>query len=552
MITGAGTFQAAGALGKGHSRPLFGIQTGFLEHGGGVADLLLAVLADHADQPLRQDTVERRDKVVWLDAHIDEASNYVGDVVGVHGGENQVAGQSGLDGDLRGLLVADLAHHDLVGVVAQNGAEAAREGQALLFIHGNLGDAADLVFHRIFNGNNLVLVGFDLVDRGVKGGGFPGAGGPGDQHHAVGLANVAAELAHVFIREADDVEAEILELLGEGFLVQHAQHGVLAVNGGHDGYAEVHKASFITDAEAAVLRHAALGDIELAHHLDAGEDGGMPLLGDGGHGVLQDAVNAVFDDDLDVARLDVNVAGTAFERGEDHRVHQADHRADGGVAGQPVAGNRLFAFLLLLHHLEGESLGGLLEDALRLLRALEQVADLRRGSDLDDQLSPKQQLQLIAQQHLAGVGHGHHQGIVVRLERHKVEAKHQVGRDAAEEFRVDPLLAQVHKGTTVALGQPARALPFLLVIQLGWWAQVVFSGPHDSLFRRGRERKAEDGEIERYQDEGYHTAHEHQNQWFDHCDQSRKAQIDLLLIEFGHAAEHRGQRAAGLADFDHL
>ena len=42
-----------------------------------------------------------------------------GRVVGVHGGEDEVAGEGGLDRDGGGLLVADLPHHDDVRVLAQ-------------------------------------------------------------------------------------------------------------------------------------------------------------------------------------------------------------------------------------------------------------------------------------------------------------------------------------------------------------------------------------------------------------------------------------------------
>ena len=47
-------------------------------------------------------------------------------VVRVQGGEHEVAGERGLHRVLRGLRVADLAHHDDVGVLAQHRAQGAR------------------------------------------------------------------------------------------------------------------------------------------------------------------------------------------------------------------------------------------------------------------------------------------------------------------------------------------------------------------------------------------------------------------------------------------
>ena len=110
----------------------------------------------------------RRNEIVRFDSHVDEAPDDVRNVVGVHGGEYQVAGERRLNGDLRGLVVADFAHHDLVGVVAQDGTQPARKGQSLFFVHGNLRDALELVFDRIFDGDDLVLIGLDLVDRGIQ------------------------------------------------------------------------------------------------------------------------------------------------------------------------------------------------------------------------------------------------------------------------------------------------------------------------------------------------------------------------------------------------
>ncbi|PMQ17122.1 hypothetical protein JaAD80_07085 [Janthinobacterium sp. AD80] len=45
--------------------------------------------------------------------------------------------------------------------------------------------------------------------------------------------------------------------------VEQSHHGILAKNAGHDGNPEVQFARTQLDAEATILRHATLGDIEL-------------------------------------------------------------------------------------------------------------------------------------------------------------------------------------------------------------------------------------------------------------------------------------------------
>ena len=63
----------------------------------------------------------------------------------------------------------------------------------------------------------------------------------------------------------------------------------------HDADAEVDQTPLVAHAETAVLRHAAFGDIQLAHHLNARQDRLVVLPCNGCHCLLQHAVNAVLD-----------------------------------------------------------------------------------------------------------------------------------------------------------------------------------------------------------------------------------------------------------------
>ena len=135
-----------------------------------------------------------------------------------------------------------------------------------------------------------------------------------------------------------------MELLAHRLLVEDAEHGVFAVNRGHDGNAEVDGALRIAvlHPEAAVLRNAALGDVQLAHDLDTRNDGGVMLLADRRHGLREHAVDAELDAHRIVASLDVNVTGPALQRGKDRGIDQANDRADVALRGQPVDGDAVF------------------------------------------------------------------------------------------------------------------------------------------------------------------------------------------------------------------
>src|SRR4029077_13582791 len=327
--------------------------------------------------------------------------------------------------------------HDFVRVVAQDGPQAAGEGESFFLIHGNLSDTADLIFHGIFDRDDLVFVILDFIDGGVKSGRLARAGGAGDQDHAIRLADVPSKPRNILFIETDHVERERARFVTERFLVENAQHGVFAVDGRHDRNAEVYEASLVANTEAAILRDATLGDVQLAHDLDARKNRGMPFLCKRLHGELQDAVNAVLHNDFRVARLDMNITGAAFQGGEDHGVHEAHDRAHAGVARELVHGDVFFAILFLADDLEGETFGGLIKHTLRLLGSFEQFIDLRGGGDLDLQLFAEQKRQLVRLMELAGVGHGNHEDAIARIERNKFIAEHQLGGDAAKQVGIN-------------------------------------------------------------------------------------------------------------------
>ena len=218
-------------------------------------------------------------------------------------------------------------------------------------------------------------------------------------------------------------------------------------------------------AEAAVLRHAALGDIQIAEHFDARENGGVPFLRDRLHGVLQHAVDAVLHGDFGVAGFDVDVRSAALERGEDDGFDQADDGADGGVAGEAITGDRFVAFLFVLGNLQGEGFGGLLEHALGLLGALEQVADLARRGDLDRPAScPSSSGSSSLSRTWLGSATAMDKQVVLHFERNEVVAEHQIRGNRAEQFGIDALFAQIDEAAAIAFGQLAGVLALVLLV----------------------------------------------------------------------------------------
>src|SRR6185437_12931492 len=229
---------------------------------------------------------------------------------------------------------------------------------------------------------------------------------------------------------------------------------------GHDRDPEVNRAPLVAHAEAAVLRHPALGDVELAHHLDAGQDGGVEFLGDGRQGRVQHAVNAVLDVDFGVAGLDVDVAGAALERGVNGRVHQLDDGVDVPVGGEALDRNGLVAGLLGMQDIEGEALGRLLEHALRLLILLEDLLDLPRRGHPHGDAAAQQQPDLIHHHQLSGIGAGTDRGPLVRGQRHEIIAEHQLDWHRSEQVGRDGMRLEIPQRAVVAAGQRLGAFEF--------------------------------------------------------------------------------------------
>ena len=283
--------------------------------------------AQHTDQALGDDAVQRRNQVIGIDLHMQKTANHVEHVVGMHRGEYQMAGQRRLHGDLRRFRVTDFADHDLVRVMTQNGAQATGEIEALLLIHRDLQHAGQLIFDGVFDGDDLVLAPVDFRERGIQRRRLAAAGRASDQQHAIGLGRQAADAMQGVAVEAHHVKAQAFQAVAQGLLVEYAQYGVLTPDAGHDRHPDVDFTFLPIDLETAVLWHPAFGDIEFRQHLDARDQLLGSLAPFDGAGKIQGSVDAVLDAQPALAGFDVNVAGPRLQTVVQGRAQQADDGA---------------------------------------------------------------------------------------------------------------------------------------------------------------------------------------------------------------------------------
>ena len=114
--------------------------------------------------------------------------------------------------------------------------------------------------------------------------------------------------------------------------------------------------------ESPVLRHPFLGDVQLGHHLDAGENRTMKLPVDRPHRRLQDTIDPVLDVHGVILRLYMDVARAPLNRRVNDRIDQLDHRRE--IAGEPLNGQRLVPTVVFVKQLQAKTLGRLIEYAL--------------------------------------------------------------------------------------------------------------------------------------------------------------------------------------------
>ena len=118
-------------------------------------------MTNPAQQTLAENTFERGRNQERLDAHVDQTRDRARRVVRMQRGEHEMPGERRLDRDLRRLQVAGLSNHDAVRVLSQKRAQNPRERQTDCFIHRNLHDSFQIVFHRFFRSDQF---GIDRVD----------------------------------------------------------------------------------------------------------------------------------------------------------------------------------------------------------------------------------------------------------------------------------------------------------------------------------------------------------------------------------------------------
>src|SRR4030042_2291488 len=113
--------------------------------------------------------------------------------------ENKVAGKRCLDSHLRGLLIADFTYHNHIRILPQDRTQAISKGNIRLRINLRLPDQRKLILNRVFNSDDILLIGTYINPRRVKRGGFTATCGPGHKDDAVRTVDQLTEEIKVLL-----------------------------------------------------------------------------------------------------------------------------------------------------------------------------------------------------------------------------------------------------------------------------------------------------------------------------------------------------------------
>ena len=160
----------------------------------------------------------------------------------------------------------------------------------------------------------------------------------------------------------------------------------------------------------------------------------------------------------------MDIRSTPLKRGKDRRIHKPDDRRDILVRRQTLDRDVLVRIVLVRENVKRQPLARLVQHALRLLRLLQQVGNLRERRHPRHQPLPKQPGDLVQHHQLRGVGNRDRQPSLRLLQRHKVVPEHHVDRHALEELMLDLEVLQVDKLRVIPPRQPSRPLGLIACI----------------------------------------------------------------------------------------
>src|SRR5437870_12201198 len=232
-----------------------------------------------------------------------------------------MASQARIGRDRCGLQITNLADHDDVRGLTQNGAQRDWEGHSDIVVHLHLIDPGHLIFNRFFHRDDLAVRLVDVIEAGVEGTGFSR---PGRTSHEQDSIRRTQQLFEFFLIVAE--ETELGQAEEQTRFIEHAHDNAFAMVRGNGGNAQINRFLFYVHLNASVLRQTLFCDTHRAgHDLQPADDGGLQTFRRRLH-FLEDTVDAKTNAEFFIERLEMNITRTELVRLDDQHRDQPDYR----------------------------------------------------------------------------------------------------------------------------------------------------------------------------------------------------------------------------------
>ena len=245
-----------------------------------------------------------------------------GRVVRVQGGEDEMASERRLDGDLRRLEIAGLANHDAVRVLSENARKDARKSKANSFVNRHLNDAFEIVLNRFFRRQQFGIDRVDLPKTRIKRRGLPGTSRPGNNKDSVRSLD--------YFEKKSWITSGMPSISRSRFTVLRSstRSTTLSPNWSESRDTKIDIAPGNIFLNTTVLRQSAFGDIHICHHFHARNNRQSEMSRRRRH-FVECPVDTIADFEFVFERLEMNVAGPVLDRLVENQIDETDDR--GGV-----------------------------------------------------------------------------------------------------------------------------------------------------------------------------------------------------------------------------
>src|SRR3990170_8598327 len=212
-------------------------------------------------------------------------------------------GQRGVNRDAGGFFVADLADHDDVRVLPQEGAEAGGEGDPGSWIDLDLRDPRELILNGVLDRGDVDLGLVQPVKHRIQARRLARPGRARDQDDPVWSGDDPLESREIVGRHAQPVDPD-----EGGAFVEDPHDDLLAPRGWNRGHAQVDIVVVDLELDTPVLGNPALGNVHRRHDLETRDQRRLDARG-WRHRAVESSVDTVADPHEGLHRLDVDVAG---------------------------------------------------------------------------------------------------------------------------------------------------------------------------------------------------------------------------------------------------